>query len=99
MSDTSPLHSKEIKPEGAGNSRYGESPDESMDAVRERERLLRLITDRSPLLIASVGIDGTYKFVNKPYAERFGMRQQDVVGMKIRDVIGEEAYARIEPHV
>src|SRR5215813_8011824 len=92
MSDTSPLKSKEIKPEGAGNSHYGASE----NVVRESERLLSLITDRSPVLIAYVGADRTFKFVNKPYAARFGLRQQDVIGRTIQEIIGEEAYATIE---
>src|SRR5262249_25634801 len=95
MCDPSHLKKSEINPNYGGVSRH----DESKDAARESDRLLRLITDRSPLLIASIGTDRTYKFVNKPYAERFGMRQQDVVGRKYRDVIGEEAYAGVEPYV
>src|SRR5262249_11880383 len=55
-----------------------------------------LITDRSPVLIAYVGADRTFKFVNKPYAARFGLRQQDVIGRTIQEIIGEEAYATIE---
>jgi len=55
--------------------------------------------DRTPVLIAYVGTDRTYKFVNKPYAERFGLRQRDIVGKTIRDVLGEEAYARIKSYV
>src|SRR5262249_47489958 len=95
MSDTSHLQKSEIKPNYAGVSRH----DESKDAARESERLLRLITDRSPVLIAYIGTDRTYKFVNKPYAERFGLRQQDIVGRTIRDLLGEEAYASVEPYV
>src|SRR5262245_30712451 len=95
MSDTSHIQKKEIRPEDTCASRH----DELTDAARESERLLRLITDRSPALIAYVGADRTYIFVNKPYAERFGLRPQDVVGRTIRDVIGEEAYASIEPYV
>src|SRR5215813_12853831 len=95
MSDTSHLQKSEIKPDYAGASRH----DESKDAAGESERLLRLITDRSPVLIAYTGTDRTYKFVNKPYAERFGLRQQDILGRTIRDVLGEEAYASVEPYV
>src|SRR5262249_55200229 len=95
MSAMSPLQRKEIKPDGAGNSHY----DETEGAARESERLLRLITDRSPVLIAYCGADRTYKFVNKPYAERFGLLPEDIVGRTIRDVLGEEVYAGIKPYV
>jgi len=95
MSDASQKQKREMKPGESGDS----SHDKSKGAAGESERLLRLITDRSPVLIAYIGTDGTYKFVNKPYAERFGLRQQDLVGRTIRDVLGEEAYASIEPYV
>lgn len=94
MSNTSHKQKIEIKPGDTGASRHDES-----NGARESERLLRLITDHSPVLIAYVGTDRTYKFVNKPYAERFGLRRQDIVGRTIRDVLGEEAYASIEPYV
>src|SRR5262245_29436944 len=95
MSDASHQQKREMKPGERGDS----SRDKSKGAAGESERLLRLITDRSPVLIAYIGNDRTYKFVNKPYAERFGLRQQDLVGRTIRDVLGEEAYASMEPNV
>src|SRR5262245_12630553 len=95
MSDASHLQKGEIKL----GERSDSSHDESKGATGERARLLRLITDHSPVLIAYIGTDRTYKFVNKPYAERFGLRQQDLVGRTIRDVLGEEVYASIEPYV
>ncbi|HMB29526.1 MAG TPA: PAS domain-containing protein, partial [Blastocatellia bacterium] len=92
MSDASHQQKRVIKPGDSGH-------DESKGAAGEGERFLRLITDHSPVLIAYVGTDRTYKFVNKSYAERFGLRQQDLVGRTIRDVLGEEVYAGIEPYV
>src|SRR5215831_2146823 len=95
MSDASHQQKRVIKPGDRGGSGH----DESKGAAGESERFLRLITDHSPVLIAYIGTDRTYKFVNKPYAERFGLRQQDLVGRTIRDVLGEEGYAGIEPYV
>src|SRR5262245_60697558 len=95
MSDASHEQKRVIKPGDRGGSGH----DESKGAAGESERFLRLITDHSPVLIAYIGTDRTYKFVNKPYAERFGLRQQDLVGRTIRDVLGEEAYVTIEPYV
>lgn len=95
MSDASHSQKRELKPGERADSGH----DESKGADSDSKRLLRLITDHSPVLIAYIGADRTYKFVNKLYAERFGLRQQDIVGRTIRDVIGEEAYANIEPYV
>src|SRR5262245_44151207 len=95
MSDTFLLQSNKIISDGADNSRH----DVSEGAARESERLLSLITDRSPVLIAYIGSDRTFKYVNKPYAERFGLRQQDIIGRTVREVIGDEAYAVIEHYI
>jgi PAS domain S-box-containing protein len=92
MSDASHPQNGKIK---LGDS----SHNESKVAAGESARFLRLITDHSPVLIAYIGADRTYKFVSKPYAERFGLRQQDLIGRTIRDVLGEEVYAGIEPYV
>src|SRR5215475_2810924 len=95
MSDASHLQKGEMKLGDRSDSGH----DESKGAVGESVRLLRLITDHSPVLIAYIGTDRTYKFVNKSYAERLGLRQQDLVGRSIRDALGEEVYAGIEPYV
>jgi PAS domain S-box-containing protein len=69
------------------------------ETLRESERRLRFISDHSPVLIVYFGVDKIYKFVNKPYAERFGLRPQDIVGRSLAEVLGQEAYASIEPYV
>jgi PAS domain S-box-containing protein len=71
----------------------------SMMADEESNRILRLIADRSPVLIAYIGADLRYKFVNKPYAERFGLQPEEVVGKTMRELIGEEAFASVESYV
>jgi PAS domain S-box-containing protein len=95
MSDASHHQKREIKPGDRGDS----SHNKSNGAAGEGERFLRLIMDHSPVLIAYIGTDQTYKFVNKPFARRFGLRQQDILGRTIRDVLGEDIYAGIEPYV
>src|SRR5262245_47534465 len=94
MSNTSFKQKAEAKPETAGNP----SSDQAGGAT-ESERLLHLVTDRSPVSIAYCGADRTYKFANKLYAERFGLLPQDIVGRTIGDVFGKEAYASFEPYV
>ncbi|MDI1432455.1 hybrid sensor histidine kinase/response regulator [Polyangium sorediatum] len=69
------------------------------EAEHDRERQLHLLTDRIPVLIAHCDADRRYKYVNKPYAARFGRRQSEFVGRRIRDMLGELAYAAIESHV
>lgn len=68
-------------------------------ALRESERQLRLIADTAPVLIAHCDREARYKFVNGPYAARFGLRREQVIGQRIADVAGEAAYESIRPQV
>ena len=67
------------------------------EALRERERQLRFVTDHAPVLIAHCDPQRRYKFVNRPYAARFGLLPEDFIGKSIAEVLGREAYAVIEP--
>ncbi|MBY0512356.1 MAG: DUF4118 domain-containing protein, partial [Gemmataceae bacterium] len=73
---------------------------------RDAERLLtasqgqlRLVTDHAPVLLVHCDTDRRFEFVNRPYAERFGLEPKDVVGKTIPEVLGEAAYDRLRPHV
>ncbi|MBV8859279.1 MAG: PAS domain S-box protein [Acidobacteria bacterium] len=67
--------------------------------LRESEARLQLVADHAPVLITYCGADRTYRFVNEPYAERFGLRPSDLVGKPVKEFLGPEAYAAIEPYV
>ena len=68
-------------------------------ALRQRGAQLRLVADHAPALLAHCDREGRYKFVNKAYAARFGLRPQDVIGKRIAEVVGEEAYATFREYV
>ncbi|HWS90456.1 MAG TPA: PAS domain S-box protein [Pyrinomonadaceae bacterium] len=67
--------------------------------LRESEARLQLVADHAPVLITYCGADRIYRFVNEPYAERFGLRPSQVTGRSIEEFLGPEAYAAIEPYV
>ena len=70
------------------------------EALRASETQLRFVTDHAAaMLIAHCDAEGRYIFVNEPYARRFGLSRSEIVGRTVRDVIGDTAYAAIEPHV
>ena len=70
------------------------------EALRASETQLRFVTDHAAaMLIAHCDAEGRYIFVNEPYARRFGLTRSEVVGRTVRDVLGDTAYAIIEPHV
>ena len=69
------------------------------DALREREALISLTTDMVPALIAYIGPDYRYRFVNKAYEDWFGIPQQAVVGASLAEVLGEAAFEQIRSKV
>ena len=50
------------------------------------------MTDALAGLLGACGGDARFKFVNKAYADRFGLQPEDCIGKHIREVVGETAY-------
>ena len=73
-------------------SRRGSQAEE---ARARRERQLRFVTDSAPVLIAHCDRSHRFKFVNKPYAARFGLHPSELIGRSIPDVLGADAYETI----
>ncbi|MGH7833516.1 MAG: MASE1 domain-containing protein, partial [Candidatus Binatia bacterium] len=69
------------------------------EILRAKEAQLRLITDTAPVLLVQRDREGRYKFVNRAYAERLGLTPEQILGKSISEVLGEEAYRAIRPHV
>ncbi|TDU69310.1 PAS domain S-box-containing protein [Prosthecobacter fusiformis] len=67
--------------------------------LRQSEQQLRVVTDHAAVLLALCDQECTYKFVNRPYAQRFGMEPEQVIGKKLVEVLGTDAYEAILPHL
>jgi PAS domain S-box-containing protein len=67
------------------------------DLLRDSERQLRLVTDNAPVAIAQCDRQARFKFVNRYYAERLGLMPEQVIGKPIPAVIGDKAWATLEP--
>ena len=63
------------------------------------ELLVRLVTDTAPQLVYYVDADRRYRFSNRPYAERYGLTPETIVGRHITAVVPAEEYASLERHV
>jgi len=55
------------------------------------------VADILPVMVAYVGSELTYRFLNKPLAEWLELPRRDVLGHHMRDVIGKAAFAHREP--
>jgi PAS domain S-box-containing protein len=66
--------------------------------LRESEQQLRLVTDHAAVLLAHCDEECRYKFVNRPYAERFGRGPREIIGRCMAEVLGQETYETIRPY-
>lgn len=57
------------------------------------------MADAVPILIGYVDREERYRFVNQAYERWFGVDRGDLEGRTVTEVLGEEAYARVRPHV
>ncbi len=63
------------------------------------ENQLRLIADAMPALISYVDPQCRYVFNNKAYETWFGQPGRTVRGSHVREVLGEQGYASVRPHL
>lgn len=64
--------------------------------LRDRERRLRLVTDAIPALIAYCDRNLVYRYCNARYTDWFGLKEEDIIGKTVIEVIGPEAFQKIE---
>lgn len=69
----------------------------TLEALRDSERRIRVYTDNVPVLISYVDRDERYRFTNQPYEKALAHR--DIIGRSIREVLGDERYRRLKPHI
>jgi PAS domain S-box-containing protein len=69
------------------------------EAFRAKERQLQLITDITPVLLTQCSRELRFRYVNRAYAEVFGLAPEDIVGKSVPEFMGENAYATIRPYV
>jgi len=68
------------------------------DWEREQRDLLRTVIDAVPANVSYSTPDFHYVTVNKHYSERFGLQPEQCIGRHARDVVGEDAFATLEPY-
>lgn len=71
----------------------------SEDLARNSEQQLRLITDTIPSYVVYVDRCHRYRFCNRGYAERLGLKAEDVVGKHVSEVMGQEVYRKLLPSI
>ncbi len=69
------------------------------EALRESEERLSLIANNLPVLIGYVDADQTYRFANREYTKWFGLAPSEIVGKKVKDVLGDAGYDQVRSNL
>ncbi len=72
---------------------------EQLDASRENEQRLQLLIDSLPALISYVTVDQRFALVNRQYETLFRQSRNKIVGKTVRNLLGDDNYARMRPHI
>ncbi len=67
--------------------------------LRKSESQFRQLVEFMPAAIVLVGQDRRAVVHNKAYAELLGLRGEEIDGRLVREVLGEERFAVVEPHL
>jgi diguanylate cyclase (GGDEF)-like protein/PAS domain S-box-containing protein len=67
--------------------------------LRESEARLRTIADTLPAMVAYIDAGQVYRFHNRAYDREFGRHGAKVMGMTIRETVGEARYAVLAPYI
>lgn len=86
-------------PDHAAKQQMDEQLNQNEQLRREQEKQLRFILDAAPVFIAQCDKNYRLRFVNKTYADMFGFRPEEMVGRRIPDVTGEEAFSLFRKYV
>jgi len=73
--------------------------EEAKRQLTESEARMRLTAEMMPAHIAHVGLDRIYTYSNRRLSSVMTGRPSKIIGMHIRDALGENAYIAIKPHL
>lgn len=71
----------------------------AQERLRESEQRLRTLADNMPALVAHVGADLRYRFVNRPYAQWFGLEAETILGRQMSEILRREHYVGVLPQL
>lgn len=67
--------------------------------IRESQEQLRLVIDNAAALVVYCDSEERYRFANRQYEERFGLKSGSVIGRTIEEVVGPAAYVTLREYV
>ena len=94
----------DIDEKGEVRGVFGTTSDISAAAAARRETLLqsatlRAVTEATPAIVAVVGADMHYRFVNSAFERWMGLPRDRIVGRAVDEVLSPEELARSQPWI
>ena len=71
----------------------------AQESLKHSEERLRQITDIAPVFLAEIDKELCYRFVNRRYAELFGLPPDQFCGKRVSTIIPEQALANSQPYM
>jgi diguanylate cyclase (GGDEF)-like protein/PAS domain S-box-containing protein len=72
---------------------------QAKQALAASEKRMRMVADNLPALIAYLGADERYLFVNARCEQMFGLTPEAMLGRRAQEVLSPETYAQSKPHL
>ncbi len=69
------------------------------EALRTSEAELQSLINRTPFMLVRCTRDLRYRFISAAYAKFIGRDRDEVIGQTIAQVLGEEGFGRLRPHI
>lgn len=73
--------------------------EELLNALRDEHRQVAVAADHIPALLAYIGADGHYRYVNARYSDFFGIPAGEIRGRNVREFLGEQTYGAVAGYV
>jgi diguanylate cyclase (GGDEF)-like protein/PAS domain S-box-containing protein len=71
----------------------------SEQAVRHMEQRMRAIANNVPAMIGYWNRNLECEFANEAYREGFGLAPENIIGMRMQDLLGDKMFESVLPHV
>lgn len=73
--------------------------EDAANALANNEKLVRMVTDAVPSMIAYWDNQLRCRFANQPYVEWFGKHPSKMLGMPMQELLGERLFAMNQPYI
>lgn len=80
-------------------NRMAEALQERAASLRRSEARLQQVTDNLPALVAHLDLDQRFRFANRAYRDWLGVDPKTLLGLSLRELLGDAAYAHLAPRV